>query len=274
MISFGIDALLGQSTPAMDVTTKFAKTEAEALSLLEEGKAQLAFVSLDGAERAFAHKEVAAARFLMGGRIRLALHIVVPKASPIQSARELRGRPFGVLEVGGVGERMTRRALEAVGLSYDRGRSLFMGQHAAPLKQGQIEALVAAVPLPSPLVAGLTQDMEIRLLPLDEEAIEGVRQRDPTLSRHVISKGSYKGQQTDVASIAGTHTNALLAHKDLDEASAYEVVKVVLGNPVDMQRACPFAKEFVGDNLVPRSGVLPSHPGAARYFREKGMLTP
>lgn len=274
MMSFGIDALLTQSTPSMDVTTRFARNEAEALRLLEEGKTQLALVSLDGVERAFAQEKTAAARFLMGGRILLALHIIVPKASPIQSARELHGRPFGVLDVGGVGEQMIRLALEALGLSYDQGRALLMGQHARPLKQGEIEALVAPVPLPSPLVAGLTQETEIRLLPLDEAAITAVLRRDPTLRREVMPKGGYKGQESDVASIAGIHTNALLAHRDLDEASAYQVVKVVLGNPVDMQRACPFAKEFVGENLVPRSNVVPSHPGAARYFREKRPKTP
>lgn len=275
MMSFGIDALLSRATPPrFDVTTRFSRTEAEALRLLEEGKAQVAFVSLDGVERAFAQRKAVAARFLMGGRILLALHVIVPKASPVRSAKELQGRPFGILDVGGVGEQMTRLALEAHGLSYGRGRPLLMGQHVAPLKRGEIDALVAAVPLPSPLVAVLAQEMGIRLLPLDEAAIEAVLGRDPTLRRQVVPKGSYEGQPADVASVAGIHTNALLAHRDLDESSAYQVVKVVLENPVDMQRACPFAKEFTGENLVPRSDLLPSHPGAARYFREKGLLRP
>lgn len=273
MMSFAIEALLAQGTPPVDITTTFAKTEAEALRLLEEGKAHLAFLSLDGVERTFAQKE-AAARFLMGGRLLLALHIIVPKASPIRSAKELQRRRFGVLDVGGVGERMTSLTLEALGLSYDQGLPLLMGQHAAPLKKGEIEALVAAVPLPSPLVAGLAREMEIRLLPLDEAVIAAVLQRDQALRRQVIPKGSYKGQEADIASLAGIHTNALLAHKDLDAAIAYHVLKVVLANPFEMQRACPFAKEFVGGNLVSRSPVLPSHPGAERYFREKGLVAP
>jgi TRAP-type uncharacterized transport system substrate-binding protein len=66
------------------------------------------------------------------------------------------------------------------------------------------------------------------------------------------------------------HANALLARADVSEADVYRILDAVLGHPSDMQRACPFAKEFVGDNLVPRSDVLPSHPGAERYFREKG----
>lgn len=270
MMSFGIDALLGQATPPMDVTTKFTRTEAEALRLLEEGKARLALLSLDGIERAFVQKQARSARFLVGGRILLALHIIVPKASPIRSARELQGKRFGILDVGGVGERMTRVALRALGLRYDQGRPLLMGQHAAPLKRGEIEALVAAVPLPSPLVAGLAGEMEIRVLPLDEASIKAIVQRDRTLRREVMPKESYRGQDTEVASVVGTHTNALVARKDLDEASAYQVIEVVLGNPVEMQRACPFAKEFVGENLVPRSRLVPSHPGAERYFREKG----
>lgn len=270
MMSFSIDALLAQSTPPIDVTTKFARTEADALRLLTAGQAQLAFVSLDGVERAFAHGQAPAARFLTGGRILLALHVIVPQASPVRSVRQLPGKRFGVLEIGGVGERMTRLALQAIGLRYEHGRSLMMGQHVAPLKRGEIEALVAAVPLPSPLVTGLTQEMEVRLLPLDEAAIPAVLRADPALRREVIPAGSYTGQETDLTSVAGIHTNALVARMDLDPAIAHQVLQVVLGNPVEMQKACPFAKEFVGENLVPRSRVLPSHPGSERYFREKG----
>jgi hypothetical protein len=144
-----------------------------------------------------------------------------------------------------------------------------MGQHARPLKKGEIEALIAAVPLPSPLVAGLAREMEIRLLPLDEATVEMVLQRDRALRRQIVPKGSYRGQEADVATIAGIHRNALLAHKDLDEATAYSVVKAILSHPVEMQQACPFAKEFADDNLVVRIPRLPSHPGAERHFQEK-----
>ncbi len=268
MMTSEIDALLARSTPPLDLAPTFARTETEALRLLEGGKAQLAFLSLSGIEQAAAQKQVTAARFLVGGRILLALHIIVPTASPIRSVRDLRGRRVGVLDVGGVGERMTRLALQAVGLPSEQGPSLLMGQHVGPLKRGEIDALVAAVPLSSPLVAGLTRQMEIRLLPLDDAAIATVLGKDPALHPEVIPKGSYAGQETDVRSVAGIHANALVARADVSDADAHHILAVVLGNPADMQRACPFAKEFVGDNVVPRSRALPSHPGAARYFRE------
>lgn len=92
---------------------------------------------------------------------------------------------------------------------------------------------------------------------MDEATIKAVVRKDPTLERAVIPKSSYTGQDTEVASVAGIHANAIVAHKGLNETSAYLVLKVVLGNPSETQRACPFAKEFVGNNLVPRSNVLP-----------------
>jgi hypothetical protein len=267
MMSLSIRMLLARTTPPIDLTARFATTETKALRLLEAGRAQLAFLSLEDVERAFARGQARSARFLMGGRILLALHIIVPKASSIRSAKELQGQPFGVLDVGGVGERMTRSAVEALGLRSDQGRSLLMGQHTAPLKRGEIAALVAAVPLPSPLVAGLSREMDIRLLPLGEAAIKAVVQKHSTLRRVLIPKDSYAGQATDIASVSGIHANALVAHRDLDEASVYHVLKVVLGNPSEMQQACPFAKEFADENLLPSSRVVPSHPGAARYFQ-------
>jgi TRAP-type uncharacterized transport system substrate-binding protein len=78
-----------------------------------------------------------------------------------------------------------------VGLPYEQGPSLLMGQHVGPLKRGEIAALVAAVALSSPLVAGLTRQMEIRLLPLDDAAIATVLGKDPALHPEVIPKGSY-----------------------------------------------------------------------------------
>lgn len=270
MMTYGIDTLLAQSRPAVAVEPTFAKTETDALRLLEDGKADLAFLSLAAVERAAVQKQVKAARFLVGGRILLALHIIVPKSSPIRSPRELRGKRFGVLDVGGVGEQMTRLALQAVGLRYEQGRSLLMGQHVAPLQRGEIEALVAAVPLPSPLVTGLTRQLEIKLLPLDDAAIAAVLERGPALRPEVIPQGSYPGQEVDIRTVAGVHANALVARSNMSDADAYHILNVILSNPADMQRACPFAKEFVGDNLVPRSNVLPSHPGADRYFRDAG----
>jgi TRAP transporter TAXI family solute receptor len=270
MMTQGMQSLLARSSPPLDLIPTFTKTDTEVLRLLEDGHVHLAFLSLHGVERAASPRRPTVARFLVGGRIPLALHIIVPKASPIQSPRELQGQPFGVLDVGGVGEQMTRLALQALGLPHQQGRALLMGEHMAPLKRGEIAALVAAVPLPSPLVAGLAREVDVRLLPLDAATITATLATDRTLHREVIPSGSYPGQDVAILSVAGIHADALLARADVSEADVHHVLETVLGHPSAMQQACPFAREFAGDNLVPRSGVLPSHPGAARYFRETG----
>jgi TRAP-type uncharacterized transport system substrate-binding protein len=67
--------------------------------------------------------------------------------------------------------------------------------------------------------------------------------------------------------------NFAVAHKDLSDDLVYQIVKTVFENQAELVKAHPVAEETVPKN-IDRNTLLPLHPGALRYYREKGIAIP
>lgn len=64
-----------------------------------------------------------------------------------------------------------------------------------------------------------------------------------------------------------------VAHKDLPDGLVYQIVKTVFENQAELVKAHPVAKETIPENIE-RNTLFPLHPGALRYYREKGIAIP
>ena len=64
--------------------------------------------------------------------------------------------------------------------------------------------------------------------------------------------------------------NFAICHKDLPEDLVYAIVKAVMENNPRMVQGHAAAKETLPQN-VDKNTFLPFHPGAVRYFEEKGL---
>jgi hypothetical protein len=93
----------------------------------------------------------------------------------------------------------------------------------------------------------------------------------PELSDSTIPKGTYKQLAEDHKTV-GVY-NFGIAHKDLPDDLVYEITKAVLENNAQMVKGHAAAKETVVQNWD-RNTFLPFHPGAVRYYKEKGINIP
>ena len=95
-----------------------------------------------------------------------------------------------------------------------------------------------------------------------------IRKSLPEFSETRIPKGTYK-QQTDDQKTVGPVQ--LLDRQQGHEPTtlAYTITKTILENNAAMVRGHPAAKETVAANAI-RNSFLPFHPGAVRYYKEKG----
>ena len=81
----------------------------------------------------------------------------------------------------------------------------------------------------------------------------------------------FKGQSGPTKAVdMGT---VLICHKDLPDELAYLVTKTVCENKEEMGRAHKAWLDFVPEQGgLPEKTGIPLHPGAERYFTEKGWL--
>ncbi|HSO05930.1 MAG TPA: TAXI family TRAP transporter solute-binding subunit, partial [Pelomicrobium sp.] len=91
----------------------------------------------------------------------------------------------------------------------------------------------------------------------------------PPFISATIPAGTYTGQDTDVQTVA--IVNFLITHKDVSDEVAYQMTKQLFENLPEMVAAHKAATAIKLENATAGMPV-PLHPGAARYYKEKGLL--
>ena len=84
-----------------------------------------------------------------------------------------------------------------------------------------------------------------------------------------IPKGTYEGQTEDVATAAVG--NFLITHADVSDETAYQMTRLLFENLDQVAAAHAAAKAI--DLAKALDGMpVPLHPGAERYYKEKGLV--
>ena len=123
---------------------------------------------------------------------------------------------------------------------------------------------------PCPQGENIEADVPIRLLPVNDQAIENIKNDiDPSVHPTVVKAGTYKGQTEDVV-VAATPIY-FIAHADTSDEAIYNFSKLVLENLGELEKIHPLAKEIDINNLT-KGLPFPLHPGAEKYLKEKGYI--
>jgi TRAP transporter TAXI family solute receptor len=85
----------------------------------------------------------------------------------------------------------------------------------------------------------------------------------------IIPAGTYDGQDADVPTV--TVTNILVTRADISDEEAYQMTKQLFENLPELVAAHKAAKGIKLENAV-KGLPIPLHPGAEKYYREKGLL--
>lgn len=201
---------------------------------------------------------------------------VVRKDSDIQTLADLKGRRIVPGPQNSATELNSRNMLSLVGIDY-RDRAdvkadfLDYNQAAEQLKNRQADAVLLGGAVPIAAVLDVMVSGEGRLLSLPEDYIQELTQTYPWYFPYTIPAGTYRNQDEDVHTVAVA--NLLIVRNDLPEDLVYNLVKTMYGNQsllVESHSAMAAFKPEDGLNGI--TGVVDLHPGAARFFREQGIL--
>lgn len=197
-------------------------------------------------------------------------HFIALEKSGIKAVKDLAGKKVGVGPRAGTCGTYFPLMFKALGIdtTIRNGQASDM---ASNLQDGLIDAFPFCAGVPIAAYSELETTNKVRFFTFTDDEIKKIKAALPELSDSLIPKGTYK-QQTEDHKTVGLF-NFAIANKDVPADLVYAVTKAVLENNAQLVKGHAAAKETLTENWN-RNGFLPFHPGAIRYFKEKGINIP
>lgn len=206
-------------------------------------------------------------------------------SSDIRSISDLKGKRVGIGAPGGSGGRVTTLLFKAHGIDGAAGdyHAQYL-EHTASfdaLGNGQIDASIAWGGMPEAGIFNLSRSQKLRFVSPDPDKFDAFRRLVTYGDMYVFRKFSPEdikaayGDQivADQPAYFWTFPMLVMVRPDMSDDTAYLLTKTVWNN-LDVIKKDNNQLRLMGfDNALERLSA-PLHPGAARYFREKGVPVP
>jgi hypothetical protein len=261
--------------PGMNVTAQATGASIENIRLMNKDEVELALVQSDNIDWAFFGKESFKEKITKMTAIAVLypeiVHIVVRGDSPAKTFGDLKGLKVGVGAPGSGTEANFRQLQEVYGMKKDevKGQYLSYVESADQFKDKHIDSFFLTTGIPNSALMDVANTRPIKLLSIEDAMVAKITQQYPFLAPAKIPANTYKGQTEEVKTIAVMAV--LIAHPKLSEQVAYNLTKALIENQADLASAHAKGKELSLQGAV--KGVsIPFHPGAAKYYKEKGAM--
>ena len=194
----------------------------------------------------------------------------------MQDMNTLEGQRYVLGARNSGAEQTGRYILESLGIDYENRLSLAWmgyGNAANAMQDGNVVGM--NVPAGAP-VSSVTQTMaqmgeRLTLLQFTQEDLDAINERYPLWDWYEFPPGTYPNQNTLVRTIASP--NVLAVRSDIPEDVVYEITRTIWENLSALQEIHAATNDMKLELAVSGLGA-PLHPGAIRYYREKGLDIP
>lgn len=199
-----------------------------------------------------------------------ACQIVVSKSSGITSIADLQGKRVSVGEEDSGVTRNAEQILMANGLTIDMltVSRLSFSDSAAAMERGEIDAFFCTAGAPTNAVTELAEKMEIRLLSVDQRAIDQLTSLYNCYTVCTIPAGTYMGQSEDVITL-GVRA-VLVASDSLDSDTVSAITAALFDHNSEIQSTVAVDAVLDQSSAV-RAVPVGFHPGAAAYYESQGI---
>jgi TRAP transporter TAXI family solute receptor len=199
-----------------------------------------------------------------------AFQFVLHKRVAASSLDSFRGLRIGGGPRGGTSGAYVEQVFKVLGIPA-RVQHGAWDNLGSQLAERELDGATAAIGAPFPVLAQLDAQQIVDFIAPSPEQIASIRKQMPEITPSTIAAGTYRSLTKDYPTV-GLY-NFAVAHKDLSEDLVYQIVKTTFEHRVELMKAHPVAKETVPENIE-RNTLFPVHPGALRYYREKGIAVP
>ena len=271
-------SVLSKFVPGMQATAEVTGGSVDNLKLIGTGKPYIGLVMTDASLDAYRGEDK-----FKGNKVPLRtlmilypnrMHVVSVEGRGINKMSDLKGKRVSTGSPGSATEVMAFRLIEAAGLDKDKDvkrERLGAAESVNAMKDGKIDAFFWVGGLPTAAVTDLANTPGTKLKMVDHaEAVAAMNKKYGNLYiEDVISKSVYKGMDSD--NKQATVMNILVAHENMDDKTAYNIVKTIFDKREDLIAVHKEAMNFKLESQKQAASPVPFHPGAVKYFAEKGI---
>ncbi len=267
--------IYGEKIEGARTQVQSTKASVENLNLLQQGKGEIGFALGDSVKSAWEGDAEAGFNSKLDKLRGIAaiypnyIQIVASKDSGVKDFADLKGKGLSVGAPKSGTELNARRIFDAMGMSYDDlGQTEYLpfGESVELIKNRQLDATLQSAGLGVASIKDLALSLPVTVVSVPASVAEKLGA--PFLAA-TIPAGTYEGQTEDVPTLA--ITNILVTHSDVSDETAYQMTKQLFESLPDMVAAHAAAKAISLENGA-KGLPIPLHPGAERYYKEKGIL--
>ncbi|NYT22380.1 TAXI family TRAP transporter solute-binding subunit [Alcaligenaceae bacterium] len=199
--------------------------------------------------------------------------VVARKEANIKSFDDFKGKRFNVGNPGSGTRASMEQLLAAQGRDlkfFSLASELRPDEHGSALCDGKIDGFFYGVGHPSANIQDPTTSCGAQLVSLTGPVVDKLVETYPYYAKVAIPGGLYPNNAED------TETYGVLAtfvtSADVPDETIYTVVKAVFENFDDFKKLHPALGLLEKEDMVKNGLSAPLHPGAEKYFKEKGLL--
>jgi len=202
------------------------------------------------------------------------MHVVSVEGRGVAKMADLKGKRVSTGSPGSATEVMAFRVIEAAGLDKDadlKRERLGVAESVNAVKDGKIDAFFWVGGLPTAAVTDLANTPNTKVKLVDHaDAVAAMNKKYGNLYvQDAIPKDTYKGMDAD--NHQATVMNILVSHESMDDKTAYNIVKAIFDRKDDIVAVHKEALNFKLESQKAAASPIPFHPGALKYYAEKGI---
>jgi TRAP transporter TAXI family solute receptor len=274
----GMANVLSKYVPGVQATARVTGGSVDNLKLIGSKQSEVALVMVDVALDA--HKgedkfrgapvDVRTLMVLYPNR----KHVVTIEGTRISKMADLKGKRVSTGSPGSATEVMAFRVIEAAGLDKDRDmrrERLGVAESVNALKDRKIDGFFWVGGLPTAAVTDLGATPGVKIVMVDTaDLVDKMNAKyNGIYSTGVIPANTYPGQDKD--NKVAVVQNILVANASMPDKMAYDIVKTFFEKRDELIAVHGEARNFVLETQNSKNTTIPWHPGAAKYFAERGV---
>ena len=275
-IGVGLSQIYSDGIPGVKTSVQATKASVENLNLVQAGRGELALALGDSVADAKNGVEDAGFKAPLTKLRAIAaaypnyIQIVANKESGIKTLADLKGKTISVGAPKSGTELNARAIFKAAGLTYeDMGRVQYLpfAESVELIKNRQLDATLQSSGLGMAAIRDLSSVMPLNYVSIPADVVAKIG--NPAYQSAMIPANTYDGQAEAVPTVA--IINILVTSADVSDEVAYQMTRLLFENLARLGNSHAAAKDIKLESAA-KNLPIALHPGAERYYKEKGAL--